>query len=48
VNQAEHKSWDAVKARRLDAMSVTGRAEFNDADAVERLKVESAEPSTGD
>ena len=29
-------------------MSVTERAEFNDAYAVERLKIESAEPSTGD
>jgi hypothetical protein len=48
VSNAEHKSLDAVKERRLDAMSVTERAEFNDAYAVERRKIESPEPSTGD
>jgi hypothetical protein len=48
VSHAEHKSFDAVKERWLDAMSAAERAEFNDAYASERRKIESAEPSTGD
>jgi len=45
VNQAERKSFDDVKARRLDAMSDAGRAEFDEAYKEERRSIEIAERS---
>jgi len=48
VSHTEHKSLNAVKARRFDAMSDVERAQFDEVYVAERKKIEAAERSAGD